>query len=54
MGGFSAFPLADPAIIGDLNNNGNVDSSDVTLLNSVPVGHAAYADPDASAGLAIS
>ena len=35
LGGFSAFPLADPAIIADLNNDGLVDASDVTLLNSV-------------------
>ena len=35
LGGFSAFPLADPVIIADLNNDGLVDASDVTLLNSV-------------------
>ncbi len=35
LSGFSAFPLADPAIIADLNNDGLVDASDVTLLNSV-------------------
>ena len=34
LGGFAAYPLADPSIIGDLNNNGNADSADVTLLNS--------------------
>ena len=38
LGGFSAFPLADPAIIGDLNNNGIVDAADVTLLNSFLAG----------------
>ncbi len=35
LGGFSAFPLADPVIVADLNNDGLVDASDVTLLNSV-------------------
>ncbi len=35
LSGFSAIPLADPAIIADLNNDGLVDASDVTLLNSV-------------------
>ncbi len=35
LGGFSAFPLGDPVIIADLNNDGLVDASDVTLLNSV-------------------
>ena len=35
LAGFSALPLADPAIIADLNNDGLVDASDVTLLNSV-------------------
>ncbi len=38
LAGFSAFPLADPAIIADLNNDGLVDASDVTLLNSVLAG----------------
>ncbi len=38
VGGFSAFPLADPVIIADLNNDGLVDSADVTLLNSVLAG----------------
>ena len=35
LGGFSGFPLVTPSIIGDVNNNGNADSADVTLLNSV-------------------
>ncbi len=38
LAGFSAFPLADPVIIADLNNDGLVDASDVTLLNSVLAG----------------
>ncbi len=35
LSGFSAFPLADPVILADLNNDGLVDASDVTLLNSL-------------------
>ncbi len=35
LAGFGAFPLADPVIVADLNNDGLVDASDVTLLNSV-------------------
>ncbi len=35
LGGFSGFPLVDPVIIGDLNNDSLVDASDVTLLDSV-------------------
>ncbi len=35
LGGFAAFPLGDPVIVADLNNDGLVDASDVTLLNSV-------------------
>ena len=50
MGGFSAYPLADPTIIGDLNNNGNADSADVTLLNSFLSGtpHAQIPTPPAA------
>ena len=50
LGGFSAYPLADPSIIGDLNNNGNADSGDVTLLNSYLAGmpHAQIPVPPAA------
>ena len=50
LGGFSAYPLADPTIISDLNNNGNADSGDVTLLNSYLAGmpHAQIPVPPAA------
>ena len=53
LGGYTAFPLADPAIIGDLNNNGNADSPDVTLLNSVLAGAPRPQVPPIPTGLAI-
>jgi hypothetical protein len=31
--GFAAYDNADPAIVGDLNSNASVDSSDVTIMN---------------------
>ncbi len=34
LGGFSGFPLIDPMIIADLNNDGQVDAPDVTLMSS--------------------
>ena len=54
LSGFSAFPLADPAIIADLNNDGLVDSSDVTLLNSVLAGIPRAQIPAIPTGLTIS
>ena len=53
LGGFSAFPLADPVIIADLNNDGLVDSSDVTLLNSVLAGMPRAQIPAIPTGLTI-
>ena len=53
LSGFSAFPLADPAIIADLNNDGLVDSSDVTLLNSVLAGIPRAQIPAVPTGLNI-
>jgi hypothetical protein len=38
LGGFAAYPMADPVLVGDLNGNSNVDASDVTLLNSLLAG----------------
>ncbi len=38
LGGFSAFPLADPVIIAGLDSSGVVDGTDVTLLNSLLAG----------------
>src|SRR5580765_8591133 len=32
-GGFAAYRLADPVIIGDISNNNAIDASDVTALN---------------------
>ncbi len=34
LGGYSAYPFGDPVILSDLNNDGLVDASDVTLLYS--------------------
>ncbi len=53
VGGFAAFPLADPAIIADLNNDGLVDSADVTLLNSVLAGIPRVQIPVIPTGLPI-
>ncbi len=53
LSGFSAFPLADPAIIADLNNDGLVDASDVTLLNSVLSGTVRTQIPAIPTGLPI-
>ena len=53
LGGFSAYPLADPVIIGDLNNNGNADSADVTLLNSFLAGIPRTQIPTVPTGLTI-
>ena len=53
LGGFSAYPLADPAIIGDLNNNGNADAPDVTLLNSFLSGTPRPQIPTIPTGLTI-
>ena len=40
--GFAAYPLLDPAIIGDVSDSGNgaVDSADVTLMNRLLAGIA--------------
>ncbi len=54
LSGFSAFPLADPAIIADLNNDGLVDASDVTLLNSVLAGIPRIQIPTLPTGLNIT
>ena len=54
LAGFSAFPLADPVIIADLNNDGLVDASDVTLLNSVLSGTPRAQIPTIPASLPIT
>ena len=54
LGGFAAFPLADPVIIGDVSGNGVVDSSDVTLLNSVLAGVARPHLPPIPTGITIT
>ncbi len=54
LGGLSAFPLADPVIIADLNNDGLVDASDVTLLNSVLAGIPRAQIPTIPTGLPIA
>ncbi len=53
LAGFAAFPLTDPVIIADLNNDGLVDSSDVTLLNSVLAGIPRAQIPAIPTGLTI-
>ena len=53
LAGFAAFPLVDPVIIADLNNDGLVDSSDVTLLNSVLAGIPRAQIPTIPTGLTI-
>ena len=54
LGGFAAFPQVDPAIIADLNNDGLVDASDVTLLNSVLAGIPRAQIPAIPTGLTIT
>jgi hypothetical protein len=51
--GFSAFQLADPAIVGDISGNGSVDSADVTLLNSTVSGTPHTQVPTIPVGLTI-
>jgi hypothetical protein len=53
LGGFAAFPLADPVILGDLNNNGNADAPDVTLINSLLSGTTHAQIPQLPGGLTI-
>jgi hypothetical protein len=53
LGGFAAFPLADPTILGDLNSNGNPDAPDVTLLNSFLSGTPWPQIPPIPSGLTI-
>ena len=53
IGGFSAYQLADPALIGDLNTSGSVDASDVTLMNSFLSGTPRPQIPAIPAGLTI-
>jgi hypothetical protein len=53
LAGFSAFPLADPSIVGDLNTNGNADAPDITLLNSLLAGTAHTQIPSIPVGLTI-
>ena len=53
IGGFAAYQLADPALIGDLNSSGNVDASDVTLINSFLSGTPRSQIPAIPAGLTI-
>ena len=54
LAGFSAFPLADPVILGDLNNDGVVAASAVTLLNSVLAGTPRSQIPTIPANLPIT
>ncbi len=53
--GFAAYPLLDPAIIGDVSNTGNgaVDSTDVTLMNRLLAGIATPQIPLPPPGLTI-
>ena len=53
LSGFSAFPLADPVIIGDLSGNGNADAPDVTLVNSYLAGTPRPQIPSIPTGLTI-
>ena len=54
LGGFTAFQLADPVIVGDLSGNGNVDAPDVTLINSFLSGTPRPQVPAIPTGLVIS
>jgi hypothetical protein len=51
--GFAAYRLADPAIVGDLNNNSFTDSSDVTLINRTLAGITVAQLPPLPTGLTI-
>ncbi len=53
LGGFAAFPLADPVIIAGLSNNGLVDATDVTLFNAVLAGIPKPQIPSIPTGLPI-
>jgi hypothetical protein len=52
--GFAAYPWLDPAVIGDFNANGNVDSTDVTLMNLVVAGLNVPQVPALPVGLSIT
>ncbi len=51
--GFSAFEQLDPAIIGDVSSAGNINSSDVTLMNRLLAGITAPQVPLPPTGLII-
>ncbi len=51
--GFSAFEQLDPAIIGNVTSTGNLNSSDVTLMNRLLAGIATPQIPQPPSGLAI-
>jgi hypothetical protein len=53
LGGFAAYPLADPDLLGELSGNGIVDSSDITLLNATVAGIVSQKVPVVPAGLTI-
>src|SRR6185295_12542973 len=38
LSGFAAFPLADPFIFSDFNNNGNADAADLTVVSQYLAG----------------
>ncbi len=54
LSGFSAFPMADPIIIGGLDNSGVMDSTNVTILNSVLAGTPRTQVPTIPAGVFIT
>ncbi len=53
LGGFSAFRLVDPAIIGDISGSGNVNGADITLMNCLLVGLPRPQLPPLPTGLTI-
>ncbi len=53
VSGFSAFPFADPVIIGDISSAGTVGAASVTLLNSLLAGIPRTQIPSIPTGLTI-
>src|SRR5208282_2274842 len=53
IGGFSAYPLADPVLVGDLSGSGSVSAASVTLMNSFLSGTPRTQIPPLPTGLTI-
>jgi hypothetical protein len=54
IGGFAAYRLADPVLVGDLSNSGSVNATSVTLINSLLSGTPRPQIPSIPTGLVIT